>query len=179
MLNELLHDELRFLQTNRAFLGREFLTWLWFRSETQKHKLTIGKYGTFHLYIDDKIVLSSTSGSVRENSLKGGTPAYAFEAGSALGTGKLVNEAKFILQDSEKQWSFSILADDLSLRGVRLPSISEADSHAHINQRIVYSQLLSNLIDELFKSFMELRISEQFNEELINIREWIENKVTI
>ncbi len=179
MLNELLHDELRFLQTNRAFLGREFLTWLWFKSETQNHKLTIGKYGVFHLYIDDKIVLSSTSGSVRENSLKGGTPAYAFEAGSALGTGKLVNEAKFILQDSERQWSFSLLADDLSLRTVRLPTISEADSHAHINQRIAHSQLLSNLIDELFKSFMELRISEQFYEELTKIREWIENKVTI
>jgi hypothetical protein len=179
MLNELLHDELRFLQTNRAFLGREFLTWLWFKSETQNHKLTIGKYGTFHLYIDDKIVLSSTSGSVRENSLKGGTPAYAFEAGSALGTGKLVHEAKFILQDSERQWSFSLLADDLSLRTVRLPTISEADSHAHINQRIAYSQLLSNLIDELFRSFMEIRISDEFNGELTKIREWIENKVTI
>ena len=179
MLNELLHDELRFLQTNRAFLGREFLTWLWFKSETQNHKLTIGKYGSFHLYIDDKIVLSSTSGSVRENSLKGGTPAYAFEAGSALGTGKLVHEAKFILQDSERQWSFSLLGDDLSLRTVRLPTISESDSHAHINQRIAYSQLLTNLIDELFKSFMEIRISEQFQEELVKIREWIENKVTI
>lgn len=179
MLNELLHDEIRFLQTNRAFLGREFLTWLWFKSETQNHKLAIGKYGVFHLYIDDKIVLSSTSGSVRENSLKGGTPAYAFEAGSALGTGKLVHEAKFILQDSERQWSFSLLADDLSLRNVRLPAISEADSHAHINQRIVYSQLLSNLIDELFKSFMELRVSEQFYVELTKIREWIENKATI
>ena len=179
MLNEQLQDELRFLQTNRAFLGREFLTWLWFKTETQNHKLSIGKYGMFHLYIDDKIVLSSSSGSVRENSLKGGTPAYAFEAGSALGTGKLVHEAKFILQDAEKQWSFSLLADDLSLRNVRLPTVVESESHAHINQRIKYSQLLSNLIDDLFKSFMKLRISEQFSEEVSKIREWVTNKVTI
>lgn len=179
MLNDNLHDEIRFLQTNRAFLGREFLTWLWFKSETQNHKLTIGNYGTFHLYIDDKIVLSSTSGSVRENSLKGGTPAYAFEAGSALGTGKLVHEAKFILQDAERQWSFSILGEDLSLRNVRLPSISEADSQAHITQRISSSTLLTNIIDELFKNFMDLRISDHFHNELTNIREWIDNKVTV
>lgn len=179
MLNEFLHDELRFLQTNRIFLGREFLTWLWFKSETQSHKLTIGKYGSYHIYIDDKIVLSSTSGSVRENSLKGGTPAYAFEAGSALGSGKLVHEAKFILQDSERQWSFSLLADDLSLRAVKLPTISESDSHAYINQRVNYSQLLTQLIDELFKQFMNLRMSENFQEELRNIKEWIENKITI
>jgi hypothetical protein len=179
MLNDVLHEELRFLQTNRSFLGKEFLTWLWYKSETQNHKLTIGKYGTFNLYIDDKIVLSSTSGSVRENSLKGGTPAYAHEAGSALGAGKLVHEAKFILQDSERQWSFTILGEDLSLRTVRLPTISEADSHAHISQRIAYSRQLTELIDYLFKTFMDLRISENFVVELTHIRDWIENKVTI
>lgn len=179
MSSETIYDELRFLQTNRSFLGREFLTWLWFKTETHNHKLTIGKYGTFHLYIDDKIVLSSSNGSVRENSLKGGTPAYAFEAGSALGTGKLVHEAKFILQDSQRQWSFSIVGEDLSLRNVRLPTISEADSHAHIAQRILATKLLANIIDELFSDFMKLRASPEFDQVLFEIGHWIENKVTI
>ncbi|WGL58617.1 hypothetical protein QEJ31_08720 [Pigmentibacter sp. JX0631] len=179
MSSETIYDELRFLQTNRSFLGREFLTWLWFKTETQNHKLNIGNFGSFHLYIDDKIVLSSSNGSVRENSLKGGTPAYAFEAGSALGTGKLVHEAKFILQDSQRQWSFSLVGEDLSLRNVRLPVISEADSQAHITQRVLSIQLLANIIDELFKQFMEIRISQKLEAELTEIRNWVENKVTI
>ncbi|KAB8030644.1 hypothetical protein [Fluviispira multicolorata] len=179
MSNELLHEGLCFLQTNRAFLGREFLTWLWFKSETQNHKIAIKQFESFHLYIDDRIVLSSSSGSVRENSLKGGTPAYAYEAGSALGSGKLVHEAKFILQDSERQWSFSILGEDLSLRTIRLPSVSEADSKAHISQRILYTQVLTDLIDELYKEYMKLRVSKNFSEELSNIRLWIDNKVSI
>ena len=179
MSSETIYDELRFLQTNRSFLGREFLTWLWFKTETHNHKLTIGDFGTFHLYIDDKIVLSSTNGSVRENSLKGGTPAYAYEAGSALGTGKLVHEAKFILQDSQRQWSFSIVGEDLSLRNVRLPTISEADSQAHITQRVLSTQLLANIIDKLFHEFMSLRIHSEFENEITEIRHWIENKVTI
>ncbi|BBH51868.1 hypothetical protein [Fluviispira sanaruensis] len=179
MSNELLHEGLSFLQTNRAFLGREFLTWLWFKSETQNHKIMLKNYENFHLYIDDKLVLSSSSGSVRENSLKGGTPAYAYEAGSALGSGKLVHEAKFILQDSERQWCFSILGEDLSLRAIRLPAVSEADSRAHISQRIIYMQLLTDLIDELYKEYLQLRLSVQFQEELSNIRIWIDNKISI
>ena len=179
MSNELLHEGLSFLQTNRSFLGREFLTWLWFKGETQNHKIVSEQYGSYHLYIDDKIVLSSTSGSVRENSLKGGTPAYAQEACSALGAGKLVHEAKFILQDSERQWSFSIVGDDLSLRNVRLPSVTEADSRAHISQRIMYAHLLSDFIDSLFKEYIKLRLSSQFQDEVTRIREWIDNKVTI
>ncbi|RDB35104.1 hypothetical protein [Spirobacillus cienkowskii] len=179
MFSESTHDQLRFLQTNRNFLGKEFLTWLWFKSETQNHKLNIGKFGTFHLYIDDKIVLSSTSGSVRENCLKGGTPAYAHEAGSALETGKLVHEAKFILQNADKQWTFTLSGENLTLRTVRLPAMSETDSTVHIAQRIESANMLTNVIDELFKTFIDLRVSEKFAEELTQIRNWIENKVTI
>lgn len=83
------------------------------------------------------------------------------------------------MQDSERQWSFSIAGEDLSLRNVRLPSISEADSRAHISQRIACIHLLSDLIDELFKSFMEIRTSSYFQEELTKIREWIDNKAII
>lgn len=181
MINEAVNDstieELHFLQNNRSFLGREFLTWLWFKSESQNNKLTIGKLGTFHFFIDDKIVLSSTSGSVLENSLKGGSPAYASEAGMALSTGKLVHEAKFILQDSERQWSFSVMANDLSIRGIRLPPVVESDSQSHISKRIIYAQFVTDVIDELFKEFMNIRTSSNFSEELLNIRKWMTDKI--
>ncbi len=57
MVQESIYDELKFLQTNRNFLGREFLTWLWFKSVSQNHKVTIKNLGEFQLFIDNKIVL--------------------------------------------------------------------------------------------------------------------------
>ena len=44
-------DELKFLETNRNFLGREFLTWLWFKSESQNHKIRTKNFGDFQCQI--------------------------------------------------------------------------------------------------------------------------------
>jgi hypothetical protein len=179
MVQESIYDELKFLQTNRNFLGREFLTWLWFKSETQNHKVTIKNIGEFQLFIDNKIILSSASGSVRENSLKGNSPAYAREAGTALSSGKMLSEAKFILQNQELHWSFSISAEDLSLRSVRLPNVTKENSKEHFAQRIAYGKMLNDIIDELYKEYMNLRLTSGFKEEAILIQDWLVAKIAL
>ena len=77
----------------------------------------------------------------------------------------------------KRQWSFSIVGEDLSLRNVRLPTISDIDSQAHIITNSL-TQLLANIIDKLFHEFMSLNTFE-FENEITEIRHWIENKVTI
>jgi hypothetical protein len=177
MTQEAIYDGLKFLQTNRNFLGREFLTWLWFKSETQNHKIKTKNLGEFQLFIDNKIVLSSASGSVRENSLKGNSPAYAQEASAALSSGKMLQEAKFILQNQELNWSFSISAEDLSLRGVRLPNISKDTSKEHFAQRVVYTKMLHDILDELYKEYMDLRLTDGFKKETGYLQEWLVGKI--
>lgn len=178
MEKETLLEGLRFLQTNRAFLGREFLTWLWFQSESHGHVLRVDGVGEFKFYVDDKIVLSSPGGSVHENALRGGTPAYANEARMALLSGKLVQEAKFILQDNDRQWMWSMKADDLSLRGVRLPSLQEPDPAAHVTARVRLMQTLIDVTDALFKQYMALRLSPGFAEEVERMGTWLSSKET-
>lgn len=172
---EFLIDGLRFLQRNRAFIGREFLTWLWFTSETQKHKIET-QYGQFKLFLDDKLVLSSTSGSVHENSLKGGTPGYADEARAALKTGKLVQEAKFILQEGKRQWMWSMKSEDLAIRSLRLPPIEESEPAAYLLQRISATQTLLDVIDDLFKKYMSIRMTAQFKAEIEKMTDWLKQK---
>ncbi len=177
MQAESIHDELKFLQTNRNFLGREFLTWLWFKSETQNHKIKTKDFGEFQLFIDNKIVLSSASGSVRENSLKGGSPAYAQEASAALSAGKMLQEAKFVLQNNELHWGFSINADDLALRSVRLPVVAKENSKEHFGQRIAYTRMLNDIIEELYNEYMSLRLTDRFSEEASQIQLWLNGKL--
>jgi recombination associated protein RdgC len=176
MQTEFLEEGLRFLQTNRAFVGREFLTWLWFLSETQGHRVRLPDVGEFRFFVDDRIVLTSPGGSVHENVLKGGTPAYATEAKVSLLSGKLVNEAKFVLQEAERQWSWSMRADDLGLRGVKLPPVSEPDAAAHMAARLRMMQTLVDVIDGLFRQFMELRVSPAFEQELDRVASWLAAK---
>jgi hypothetical protein len=169
-------QNLQFLRTQKVFLGREFLTWLWFYTETHKHQIRLAGLGEFKLYLDDKITLSSASGCARENSLKGGTPAYAAEARTALLFGKLVSEAKFVLQDENRQWLFSIKAEDLSLRQVRLPSVKDVESDSYLTARLQLLNLLVEVVDSLYKEFVTLKKSENFNDVLENIRQWIDSK---
>lgn len=176
MQNESFVEGLRFLQRNRAFLGREFLTWLWFRTESQKHNIEIPGHGKFKLYLDDKLVLSATSGSVFESALKGGTPGHADEAHLALKNGKMVHEAKFILQDGKRQWSWSMKSDDLSLRAVRLPPVVDPEPGAFIAQRMMFTQTLIDVVDTLFKKYMNLRLSNQFSNETQAMTNWLDSK---
>lgn len=177
MTQESIYDELKFLQTNRNFLGREFLTWLWFKSESQNHKIKIKNLGEFQLFIDNKIILSSASGSVRENSLKGNSPAYAKEASTALSSGKMLSEAKFILQNHELHWSFSISADDLALRSIKIPNVTKDTSKEHFTQRIAYTKMLNDILDALYKEYMDLRLTLGFKEEALLIQQWLTEKI--
>lgn len=177
MQEEIPIDNIRFLEQNRGFLGREFLTWLWFKSEQQKHRISLPNYGDFELFIDDKIILSSASGSVRENSLRGGTPAYAQEAGSALLSGKMVQSAKFILQNTNAQWVFTICADDFSLRSVRVPHVTKESTAEHFVERITHFQFLNDILDELYKDFVKMRLTPAFELELQNLKIWMDEKV--
>lgn len=171
-------DSLRYLQTNQAFLGREFLTWLWYHTETGRHEVDLGELGLYKLYVDDRLVLTSNSGSAHEHALKGGTPAYAAEALVALQSGKLVHEAKFILQDKERQWMWTMRADDLSLRGVRLPTVQAPDASTHMQARLANTQLLADVVETLFKMYLGLRMSDRFTAELEKIRDWMSDKHT-
>lgn len=169
-------ESLRYLQTNQAFLGREFLTWLWYYTESGRHEIDLKELGIYKLYVDDRLVLSSTAGSAHEQALKGGTPAYAAEALVALQAGKLVQEAKFILQDKERQWMWTMRADDLALRSVRLPTVQAPDASTHMQARIANTQLLVDVVETLFKMYLDLRMSDKFAKEAEKIRDWMSTK---
>jgi hypothetical protein len=178
-VSEHITQQLQFLKTQKVFLGREFLTWLWFYTETRQHSVSIPKLGDFKLYVDDKIILTSPSGCAKENSLKGGTPAYAAEAKSALLGGKLVSEARFILQDTERQWQFSVRSEDLSLRQVRLPSIKSQETENYLSARIELLNELLEIFDHLYEKFVSLKNSNHFNLEVQKITEWIHEKESL
>ena len=87
------------LPESKTFLGSEFLTWLWYLSESSEIPLTLelpsmSESVSVHIWIDDKVILESPLSQVHTNALKGGTPSQSPEARIALQTGKSVKQAK-------------------------------------------------------------------------------------
>lgn len=179
---EITHDlkeEIKFLQNNKHFLGREFLTWLWFKTETTAKTIKHNDYGKFELIVDDKIVLSSNSSTVKENSLKGGTPAFSKEAGNALLSGKMAQELRFILQNQESQWFFTLNANDLNVKNLKCPHIPAEDSTSYFIQRISLIRLVNDLVDTLLKEYLVLKMSAQLEQEIENLQDWMTSKAGV
>ena len=173
------------LPQSKTFIGSEFLTWLWYQSESTSMPMSVKKSGgkeyEVHVWIDDKVILESPLSQVHTNALKGGTPSQSPEAQIALQTGKSVKQAKIGMDISgHGEFIFTLDSQDLSPRGVKLPEIQGEDDEksATIDIRIAQLEALSHAIDATFAQFINQRTKRDWEEQgLETIKKWIDTKV--
>ena len=179
-------DRLLTVCKSKSFLGREFLTWLWFQAEkndtpfeivTPKDEIT-----TFDLWIDDRVILESSGSKAHTHTLKGGDPSQSLEAAAALKSGKTVSEIKVgISVDGYGEFTFILNYQDLSPRSIQLPEIIDEEdlvnSVSPLAIRLELTRVLTSSLDKLFNEFLEQRVTEQWEDSSIDhIRSWIKEK---
>lgn len=176
---------LRGMSQAKAFLGREFLSWLWYQAENSSQGMIVETDSASYqveIWIDDKIVLESTSGTSHSHTIKGGDPAQSSEAAASLLNGKTPRELKLGLNiGSWGDFSFVLKAEDIQPRSIQLPEESEQaeenNSHSVIHSRIDALQVLCSVLDGLFSSFMDERTDEtRHNSFKTNMKEWIRGR---
>ncbi len=104
----------------RRFVGRELLLWLWFESELFEGTLSTKEHGSFGLWIEKQIILTSGKESTR---IKGTQPAASREAKESLGRGKLPESAGFHVILNEEESSFTLKAEQLAIAALSLPTV--------------------------------------------------------
>jgi hypothetical protein len=109
----------------RRFVGREFLLWLWFESEAFEATLSTRQQGPFGLWIEKHLVLSVGKEATR---IKGTFPAGSREAKEALALGKLPEAAGLHLSLGDREVTFTLKAESLSLSGLALPTVLGGDA---------------------------------------------------
>jgi len=105
----------------RRFVGREFLLWVWFESEIFEGTLSTKEHGSFGMWIEQQIVLSSAKSEVTR--IRGAHPAGSREAKEALRLGKLPETAGVHLSWREAESAFVLRAERLALSGLKLPAV--------------------------------------------------------
>ncbi len=119
----------------RRFVGREFLTWLWFESELFEATLSTKEHGSFGMWIERLIVLDA--GKAEVTRIKGVTPSASREAKEALLRGKLPQSAGLHVSMGERESSFTLKAESLGLSGLKLPAVLGAgDEEAAATQAL-------------------------------------------
>jgi len=168
----------------RRFVGREFLLWLWVESELFDATLSTTTHGSFGLWIERRIVLSSGKESTR---ITAQSPANTRDAKEALLRGQLPESAGIRITLGDQDTAFVLKADQLSVSGLKLATVldeddapnpiledmapkrsakkrkseedAEHESHEKFYERMRLAQEFEALIEALYQDFISLRLS--------------------
>lgn len=165
--------DLRMLDTELAadFLGREFLLWLWYRSEEGFGHLSGASGSEVNIWVHDRLLLLGEDLEAQRFDLKGGAPATSVTARTALAEGRQVVAARFGMQQDDLEFTFE-LHEDLSLRSVAIGGEPAIEDEVVDRLRLV-DALLSRL-DDLFEAYCLSRLHSSWEPVMVpRIREWV------
>jgi recombination associated protein RdgC len=162
---------------NTRYLGKEFLTWLWYRSETNEGLIDVPDLETIELWFDDKVVLSGADTTREQNIVKGEAPTESPEARVALRMGKKVAEAKLRVIKGQRKWAVNIKGETLALSGVKIPAVLSREEDDQVFERFFLLEEVNNVLLALYKMFIELRQDkESWGAELEAMRAWVKSE---
>lgn len=175
-------DEIHNQTTHKNFLGREFLTWLWYFTEMREGRFDVrlddGSAKPAQVWLDDRIVLTSKTGKSHEHIIKGGAPSTSDEAAISLKSGKAVKELKVSLEvEGVGLFQATLGGEELSAKSLKLPEPQDTAEQSTLEQRIEFLSVFTRALDSLFANFMDERTDKLWDTTRINaIRNWIQTR---
>ncbi|MCJ8328778.1 MAG: recombination-associated protein RdgC [Lentisphaeria bacterium] len=157
--------------------GQDFCTWLWYFQEKEGGEIDLGNYGKFYIAVEGPIQFAITDGpGALESVVRKGAVTTSYEGKAALKSGKKIKRCKYILARDEQTWYFTIDADTLSYRGVKLPDGEELEPISHFQERMLFIEIFRDAMIKLFETFVNEVSNEQSHELLEEkVQDWVEN----
>jgi recombination associated protein RdgC len=170
---------------DKKFIGQEFLTWLWYKSEERGGAVFLAGEGDIQVVFEKHMLLESGTGESREKLICQGLQTELREARTGLRMGKKLEKARILLARGDYEWNLSLSATLFEYRNVRLPktlSPSEESSdpmavEGKILERLGMAEEAVRTIDELFRMFLKIRISAEWSDELAKLKAWVHRSV--
>lgn len=160
-----------------AILGEEFLTWLWYQSDTAPGAFRDRDGHDFHVYMERNIVVQGGEGDTLETASVSGSLSPLREARFGLGTGKKVVRAVIRLEKDDLAYQFSMKAADFSFNSLKTPKLDTSDKDddpdALFLEKIFLMETATNLFNDLYANFLKLRLSPQWDQEVRDMGRWL------
>lgn len=161
------------LLRGKAYLGREFLTWLLWRSEAGEPLAEFEKAGVTVLFLG-RVVLKGVSGDVTELSARGAMAPYSEQVRQALDRGLLVHQARLLLTHGEKAYEVTLDAEFLDIRAAKLPELMSEEDDSRTTERLYLAEQLSALIHTLVEAFIAVRAGRAWSKQVVPaMKEWM------
>lgn len=154
--------------------GHDFMTWLWYQSETHTDKVPAGKEGHIGVLIEGPLTLVMEGGGAHEITLRKGNPTQSSEAKACLLAGKKLRKATVNLVRGEQVWRMTLDGETLAIRSLK-PLVPEGnlDYVSRFQDRMLQVELVGQLLRGLYDSFVEERKApEAWGNRVKEIQTW-------
>ena len=164
-----------------SLIGREFLTWLWFKSEERNGRIRISDSQEFDLNFLKRIVLEAGEGEYSQGVVCHGIHAELKEGKEAIRQGKKVKEAGIKIINNNNEWEFTLKADSFQFQSLKMPLAewqeNKEDPSGKLLERIYLIEEAVKTVDTLYDSFLKIRFSSQWEaKETKLLTKWLEHK---
>ncbi len=168
----------------KRFLGQEFLTWLWRKSEERSGAIDLPGIGDISVVFEKHMLLEYGEGDSHEKVICQGLQTELNEARTGLRMGKKLEQARIVLGRGEFEWTMTVKASIFDFKSVKTPktmaSTDDSDDPLAVDGKILekiglYEQALQ-LVDELFRLYLNVRLSSGWEAELAKLQAWIRIK---
>ena len=159
-------------------VGREFLTWLWFKSEERGGAVPVPDVGLCEVLFLRRLVLESGDGEYAETVVCQGMHADLKEGKEALRQGKKISAARLRVTHDKTEWEFTFKADRFRFQSLKLPTLPETDGdevdrEGQLLERIYLIERAAGIMDLLFGSYLQIRSSGEWAREQTRMEQWI------
>jgi len=193
--------------SEQSFLGRDFLTWLWFRCEAEGGEFDLGGRdggGQTAVMVEDALALASVDEEGAVMTLRKGMPTVRPEAASALAAGMTLKKARFFVARGPREWQFSLDGETLDVAGLKTPEIqdkeetppeegeaaAEGEEKAEkkkpkddealddLAEKLQSAEEAREVVEGLYRQFLGVRLAKDWDKtELPRMREWVTTKL--
>lgn len=163
-----------------SLIGREFLTWLWFKAEERNGRIKRSDKEEVELHFLKRIALEAGEGEYSQGVVCHGIHAELKEGKEAIRQGKKVKEAGIRLLHDQNEWEFTFKADSFDFQSLKMPAQdwqdTPEDPSGSLLERIYLVENAVKTIDSLYDSFLQIRFSPQWNDkETKLLHKWLEH----
>lgn len=142
--------------------GREFLNWLFWRTDNEGGKFELPKSGEVHLWVDDRMLFKDATEKPTSTALTGGDPARWPEARASLANEKRLTKVKLGLRRGEREWSFTLDGETLDLTTLKIPALLTDAEDEVLFERLALLEEAAFVVEELFAEYVERRLSDEW-----------------
>ena len=161
------------LLRGHAFLGRELLTWLLWRSESTEPLARV-EGEDVGVVFTGRLVLRGAFGDVTELVARGTQAPYSAQVKRALDAGLLVHQARLRLEVGERIYEATLDAEHLDVRAAKLPDLIAEEDDERLLERLFLSEKLSALLDALVAEFLEVRQGRGWSRKVVpELKRWM------